>query len=178
MGKGEAVRRGLLVALQTEATYVGFWDADLATPLESIAELQQVLEDRAEIEMVFGARVKLLGRTIERRTSRHYFGRVFATAVSLMLRMPVYDTQCGAKLFRVTDDLRRLLAEPFVSRWIFDVEIIARLARLRRGMDRSAPEAVIYEYPLREWRDVSGSKVNSMAFFRAAVDLMRIRFAS
>ena len=45
-----------------------------------------------------------------------------ATAVSLLLALPVYDTQCGAKVFRSDDRLRRLLQEPFVGEYSRAVE--------------------------------------------------------
>ena len=43
-------------------------------------------------------------------------GRIFATCASLVLNLPVYDTQCGAKLFRVTPEIQKLFGEPFSSR--------------------------------------------------------------
>ena len=173
-GKAEAVRLGMREAFQARPRYAGFWDADLATPLEAIPELVAILEAHRELEIVFGSRVKLLGRSIERRLLRHYLGRIFATAASVMLRLPVYDTQCGAKLFRVGEDVEQLFRTPFVTRWIFDVEIIARLIQARRGSDRPGAEQVIHEHPLRCWRDVSGSKIGPLDFPRAFVEMLRI----
>ena len=174
MGKAEAVRQGILNALASQPDFVGFWDADLATPLSIIPEFYQVLKNRPELQMVFGARVKLMGRTIERRTSRHYLGRVFATVASLMLGLSIYDTQCGAKLFRTSDTVRFLFDEPFQTNWIFDVELLARFLISFPDDERNCAEQAIYEYPLMEWRDVAGSKVKPRHFAKAGVELWRI----
>ena len=173
-GKAEAVRRGIVAAMDRRPDLVGFWDADLATPLREIAGFLDVFASRPEIEMVFAARVRLLGRSISRNPARHYFGRVGATLISQSLGLAVYDTQCGAKLFRVSDSMRELFGAPFLSRWIFDVEIIARLVQ-QRGRDLAA--RAIYELPITAWHDVKGSKVRSTDFFRALKDLGRIRRA-
>jgi glycosyltransferase involved in cell wall biosynthesis len=174
-GKAEAVRRGVLRAFERAPRRIGYWDADLATPLEALPEFEAVLAERADVDFVFGSRVRLLGRRIERRATRHYLGRVFATAASLVLGLPIYDTQCGAKLFRAEPSLRGLFAEPFVAGWIFDVELIARLIADRRGSARPPPEQAIYEHPLASWRHVEGSKVKPGDLLRAARDLLRIR---
>jgi glycosyltransferase involved in cell wall biosynthesis len=173
-GKAEAVRHGMLRAITLgNAAYTGFWDADLATPLSSIPDLLAQLTTRPQIEMVFGARVRLLGREIHRQAARHYLGRVFATVVSLLLRLPIYDTQCGAKLFRVTPEFEQILTQPFLSRWIFDVEILARFIA-RHQQDRAYVHDAIYEYPLPQWTDVAGSKVGSLDFIRAFGELIMI----
>lgn len=173
-GKAEAVRLGILAAVERRPDFVGFWDADLATPLSEIPGFIDVFRGRPEIEMVFAARVRLLGRSISRNPGRHYFGRVGATLISSSLGLAVYDTQCGAKLFRTSDDIRALFARTFISRWIFDVEIIARLVQ-QRGRDAAA--RAIYELPIQAWHDVKGSKVRSTDFFRALNDLRKIRRA-
>ena len=173
-GKAEAVRLGIAHALANfDPEVVGFWDADLATPLDLLQNLLAVLETQPGIEMVFGARVQLLGRRVERRAVRHYLGRIFATAVSTMLHLAIYDTQCGAKLFRVTPDTGRIFGEAFLSRWVFDVEILARYLVLY-GHDIKRLEQSIYEYPLEVWTDVAGSRVHVGDFLTAFWDVFRI----
>jgi glycosyltransferase involved in cell wall biosynthesis len=172
-GKAEAVRAGMLQALATGADYIGYWDADLATPLTALPGFLDALEDRTGVDVILGSRVKMLGRMIERRPWRHYLGRIFATLVSELLRLPVYDTQCGAKLFRVTDTLRHVLAEPFKTAWLFDVEILARMIAASPGGTAGVAERT-YELPLDEWRDVTGSKLTRAAYARAATSIFTL----
>jgi dolichyl-phosphate beta-glucosyltransferase len=166
VGKGEAVRAGLLAALALRPAYAGWWDADLSAPLAEVGRLRAALDARPGAFLAMGARVRMLGTTIERRALRHYAGRVVATWISRTLRLHTYDTQCGAKLFRVDAMPAGLLDAPFVTRWLFDVEVLVRL--------RNAGEIVV-EVPLSVWRDVPGSKVRALDFARAWFDLRRLR---
>jgi glycosyltransferase involved in cell wall biosynthesis len=166
-GKAEAVRRGLLRALELGAPLVGYADADLSTPPEELLRLLAEAR-RTGLAAVLGSRVALLGTDIRRSALRHYLGRVFATFASLVLRLRVYDTQCGAKLFRASPPLRAALQDPFRSRWAFDVEILGRL--LAAGLR----EADFIEIPLQKWADVGGSKLTLVQMLRAALDLWRI----
>lgn len=175
-GKAEAVRAGLRLALTMGADWVGYADADLAAPVEELLRLVRTAAD-GTASAVLGSRVRLLGARIERRAARHYLGRFFATVASVALRIPVYDTQCGAKLFRRTPALDAALARPFRSRWVFDVELLDRL--LRGAAD--APPLVaedFVEVPLRSWRDVGGSRLRLRAMLRAGIDLLAILLRS
>ncbi len=88
--------------------------------------------------------------------------------------MPVYDTQCGAKMFRVNDRTRPLFSRPFISRWVFDVELLARYIGIRKAQGAHEVRAGICEIPLQIWHDVAGSKVRPRDFFRAFVDVAKI----
>jgi dolichyl-phosphate beta-glucosyltransferase len=171
VGKAEAVRAGLLAAFERNPSVVGYFDADLATPLSEVSPMR-ALFDEPRVEMVLGSRVALLGREIDRSPKRHYLGRVFATAASLVLGVQVYDTQCGAKLFRNTERTRRIFAQPFSVKWTFDVEILARLLGINGSPHSHHGGGLVVEYPLRGWRDVAGSKLGLGASLRAAADLL------
>jgi glycosyltransferase involved in cell wall biosynthesis len=173
-GKAEAVRQGMNRAFASQALLVGYFDADLATPLDEIPAMQRLFSAQPDLHIVLGARVALLGREVTRSHVRHYLGRVFASAASFSLGLTVYDTQCGAKLFRNSEPVRTAFSHPFGSRWTFDVEILARLKALSREGLLPPLERSAAEYPLHCWRDVSGSKLRPTAAIEATAELVRI----
>lgn len=173
VGKANAVAAGLRAATAAGAEWVGYLDADLAVPTD---EWIRVIGHRTDhVDGILASRVRLLGRAIDRKTYRHLIGRVFATYASILLRLPVYDTQCGGKLFRTTTALSAALDEPFVTRWLFDVELLARLCYPPEG-SRSNPSERLLEVPLRRWQDVSGSSLtvaSGPSVLRQVVSLTR-----
>jgi glycosyltransferase involved in cell wall biosynthesis len=173
VGKANAVREGLLRCFEEEPTFVGFWDADLAAPLSTIPVMREYFASE-EIEVVLGSRVRLLGREIQRRAVRHYLGRIFATAVSLLFDLPVYDSQCGAKLFRNDERCARVFAPPFQVDWTFDVEIVARYLALARLEKADDGVRCFVEHPLHSWKDIPASKISGGDFLRSAVELARL----
>jgi dolichyl-phosphate beta-glucosyltransferase len=151
---------------------VGYADADFATPPKELKRLAELIRS-ARLDVLIGARVALAGRDIKRKRSRHYAGRVFATFASIALNRSIYDTQCGAKFFRVNDELVDALAECFESPWLFDIELLGRLfvgSKRSRGLRSER----FLEEPLLQWEDVAGSKVDLFDFLRAPFDLAAI----
>ena len=173
-GKAEAVRLGLRHAMSGPSRYVGFWDADLATPLAEIDNFRKALDQHPAIEIAIGARIPLLGHAIDRRPLRFLLSRLFAKTASTLLGLRVFDTQCGAKLFRASDDLHQSLSIPFATRWIFDVELFARYFSLRRSRNDLPLARIVYEVPLDSWREVEGSKLKSSDFRKAIRELALI----
>jgi glycosyltransferase involved in cell wall biosynthesis len=171
VGKAEAIRQAMLSAeAWKNFTYIGYWDADLATPLEELEFMCTAALERTNCLIVLGSRIRRLGSEIERRAWRHYLGRGFATMASFVLRLPVYDTQCGAKLLRASV-VREVFEQPFLSRWFFDVEMLARLRNLA-GTEAFLTRAV--EVSLKTWHHVDGSKLTLGSILRAPLDLWRI----
>jgi glycosyltransferase involved in cell wall biosynthesis len=166
-GKAEAVRAGILF-LKTlkeynEIEWAGFWDADMSTPIAEIPDFITYAKEHNDADTVYGSRVLKLGSTIKRLLSRHLLGRVYCTITSICLNLECYDSQCGAKLFK-KGTLDKAFSEAFISRWIFDLEIIKRLSGFKQ-----------IEYPVTRWEDVKGSKISPFTSFPSiAADIWKI----
>ena len=173
-GKAEAVRRGMLESLKwMDFDCVGYFDADLSTPLFEIQNLLDHLNQNKVYQIAFGSRVKRIGARVKRNASRHYPSRILATLIGMSLKLPVYDTQCGAKLVKA-DIVPELFKMPFISRWLFDVEIFTRVVRLF-GLEKSLE--IMIEVPLRQWIDKPGSKIRPTYLFKVPLELLKIRLA-
>ncbi|MBT9589224.1 glycosyltransferase [bacterium] len=169
-GKAQAVREGLRQAgTRHESPWLGYLDADFATPPGEIERLFN-LHQHGRFDFVLGSRVRRLGTVIERSPLRHYFGRVGATMISMLLQMPTYDTQCGAKLLR-RSLVPILFSEPLVSRWLFDVELLARY-RNHFGLPETLSRVI--EEPLESWKEKAGSKLRPKDLLRIPGELWRL----
>lgn len=160
-GKGEAVRRGCIEAYSPRLTHVGYIDADFATPPQEIIRVAKIAQSNLARTIVMGSRVRTLGSDIQRSTSRHIFGRLFATLASILIQEPIYDTQCGLKLIKSSSDFHTYFATRFLSRWLFDIEIILRLKQQQGLSGKNQLDGHVLEVPLLVWHEVGGSKTRA-----------------
>ena len=169
VGKAHAIREAVN-SLEVDYKYIGFFDADLATPLSEVQNFLEKLNSNPHILCIMGARILRLGAPIKRKAYRHYLGRVFATIVSMMLKLPVYDTQCGAKIFKGSI-AKNIFTDGFVSMWFFDVELIFRILSTIKKEEYLTS---FYELPLTNWEDVAGSKLKFTDFLKTPLELIKI----
>lgn len=171
IGKAEAIRAGVLFTIKNQdSEFIGYFDADLATPLEQLFLFQEALRNPSR-KVIYGSRIKRAGSTIVRNGFRHYSGRVIATIINIfILEIPVYDTQCGAKLIS-TSVAKDIFKEPFISRWLFDVEI---LGRLQNKYNQEELLAMVYEVPLTKWKEKGETKIRFLDIFKIPIELVKI----
>lgn len=170
-GKAGAVREGFLRMLALEKyRWIAFADADLATPLGEMLRLIDVAQHDPEVLMVMGARFERMGADIRRKFYRHFTGRIFAGLVAVLFRLHAYDTQCGAKVFRA-DVVQDLFGCPFVSPWMFDVELLLRLRGLRGDCNR-----IVREVPLNVWLEQGHSKIRFSHVLKMPLQLGKMYF--
>ncbi len=169
VGKAEAIRYGMHFCNENcHFDYIAYLDADLATSLEECLSMTIHLND--EIRFVFGSRIKRIGAVIERNYFRFLAGRIIATSISYILKLDVYDTQCGCKIF--SKELAEVaFKDAFISKWLFDVEIFDRIIKFygRKNLLKK-----MLEVPLVKWIDAGDSKVKTSYFFKLWVDLYQI----
>jgi len=172
LGKAQSVREGVLYSLSwREFDYIGYFDADLATPLEEIDWLLNHLQEDPDIVLAFGSRRKTRKNMIERNALRHNLGRLYAGFITGLLSLDIYDTQCGAKIFK-TSTAKQIFQSPFIDRWLFDVEIFCRIKKMTGKKAR----AVIKEVVLRRWEEKGHSRIRKIDILKLPVKTVRIFF--
>lgn len=169
IGKAEAIRKGINFCNSNfNFKYIAYLDADLSTSLQECASLNSQLNE--DIEFVFGSRIMKIGSTIDRKWHRFILGRIIATIISMMLKLKIYDTQCGCKVFSKELSIK-LFQQSFISRWLFDVEIFFRMIKL---YGRGKALGKMKEMPLKKWIDSGNSKIKITYIFKVWLDLFLI----
>jgi len=144
IGKGGAVMLGFAAA---SGDRVGFVDADGSTPAEAFDDLVEHIGDAGAIiasRYLKGARVFPRQPVVRRVASR-----MFNQMVRLLFKLPISDTQCGAKLLSC-EAVQRVFPKLGVTRWAFDVDLLFQVRRAHLK---------IIERPT-VWEDKAGSKLN------------------
>lgn len=168
-GKAEAVRQGLSHATKTDAKFIGFMDADLATPLEALVDFHRIVTILDGVDVVFGSRKQTLGHRIKRDLHRRIISFVCSTMARFATGLPISDTQCGAKLFRNTTSLKAVVAEPFETGWLFDVELFLRLSGTVSGSSER-----FFEHALMQWDEIPGSNVSSKDIVMGGLVMLKL----
>ena len=161
-GKGYSVRRGILSA---QGRYVGFADADMATPIEQLDKIQQAFGSGADV--VIGSRGLPESQIAQHQPWwREQAGRLFGRFMRTVLLPDIADSQCGFKFF--TAAAAQAIFQPQqLKGWAFDVELLYLARRLGYN---------IVQVPVR-WIDEPHSRVRMLRDGpRMFVDVLRIRW--
>lgn len=163
-GKGAAVRRALL---RSRARFVGFFDADLATPVETLSIAMQHLE--AGAAAVVGSRYTAGAQFVHAQPASRRLGGAAFRFMTRSLVQGIHDTQCGFKFFDRTAIVPALVSCR-TSGFAFDVELLRHVQKA--GLD-------IVEVPVA-WSHADGSSFSplrdGMSAFRTVIQLQRYAF--
>ncbi len=169
-GKAEAVRQGILsMAFNDQFDYVGYLDADLSTNFSDFEDLTRTIS-KTNYKIVSGSRINRMGANIAKEDSRAIISVTINKIIQKILGMKFQDTQCGAKV--MTKDVAQLMfAEPFDTRWLFDVEIFLRM---KKHFGKDKVQNMICEQPLKRWVHEDGSKLSMKDSFKILWQLFQI----
>lgn len=139
-GKGHALRRAIFTVDFQLHDYVGFLDVDLEIPFEQMENVRNHLL-KTNYEVAISTR-KFKNNLIKSYRSLTSLIMVVIANSLIRTRPTFIDTQCGCKLFKASI-VETCFKEPFISGWLFDIEIILRLRNEFKN-----PRRVLCEVPL------------------------------
>ena len=136
LGKGHAVRAGLARVFEGEFTHVLLLDGDMQhLPEEAAALIERAVRG--------GADVVLGQRRFERDRmppSRYHANRIGSRVLSWFVGIPLDDTQCGFRVFRV-DALKPLRLN--ATKYEIETEMLIKVRR-RGGRVETVPVTAVY----------------------------------
>ncbi len=172
-GKAEAVRQGMLyVHNHFTVSMLGFLDADLATKPEEWLQMAKYKEDYSQYGAIVGSRIQRLGANIHRDDSRSLFSSIIKKFIKVILKTPFQDTQCGAKIFQ-RNLVPFLFNQPFMTPWLFDVEIFLRL---QKKFGKTTLQKGVLEFPLMHWTEVGDSKLKLKHTIKIPAQLLKLHY--
>jgi dolichyl-phosphate beta-glucosyltransferase len=172
-GKSEAVRQGMLYMLENSgADLIGFLDADLATKPEEWLQMAKYKQNYPQFGAIVGSRIQRLGANIKRDDNRSIFSSVIKKFIRIILKANFQDTQCGAKIFN-RNLIPFLFSEPFMTPWLFDVEIFLRL---QKKFGRTSLHKGVLEFPLMHWTEVGDSRLKLKDTVKIPTQLLKLYY--
>ena len=136
LGKGHAVRTGLARVFEGEFTHVLLLDGDMQhLPEEAAALVDRAV--RADADVVLGQR---RFDPEKMPPSRYYANQIGSRVLSWFVGVPVEDTQCGFRVFRV-DALRGLHLN--ATKYEIETEMLVKVRR-RGGRVETVPVTAVY----------------------------------
>lgn len=166
IGKGGALIQGL--RLESEEDFIGYTDADGATPPAAMLHLLKICATHPQTAAVIGSRWLPGAKLHQAQTlTRRLASRVFHAIVQGLFQLGIKDTQCPAKVMR-KEAVQRIQPDLMIADLAFDVNLLYLLKR--HGYQ-------IVETPT-EWTDKLGSKV-TQTLFRSSLtmflSILRVR---
>lgn len=147
-GKGFAIIEGFKEAVKGESEFVGFIDADGATPPKAFYDL---FKNIGKNQGIIADRWHKKSKILPKQTFfRRFISRMYNFIVRILFLFPFRDTQCGAKLFK-KEIIQKNIKKLVTSNWSFDVALLYCLRKESNARIKSIPTI---------WNDKTGSKVN------------------
>jgi glycosyltransferase involved in cell wall biosynthesis len=159
LGKAEIIRNAILKLETHDYKYYGFIDADLQIPLEQVFELEKYLDDKS-FKLAITVRKFSLYDTV--KNPRNVLSVLFRYMASFILKSKprIRDTQCGCKIFS-REIVSIAFDQPFISSWLFDLEILLRLRNVYGDLNIiTAQVEILY---LKESKDSKVRWMGNMA---------------
>lgn len=119
LGKGGSITHAVLT--QDLKDCVAYMDVDLSA---DPSELQKLLECVEQYDIVVGSRILRDGLgQIERPFYRSFLSNSYSKLFRVLFRIPIYDPQCGFKIFR-KEVIQRLFGDIQTMGFAFDSDLI------------------------------------------------------